>query len=99
MSCYSGSEVASDVHGSAPPSAVKTVLRLNHPAEKITSIKIRSGAWIDGIQVMTNLKSSTWLGGTGGDQCLFTFSCDRNIDSWCGTAGEFVGSLAFSVNE
>lgn len=94
-----GSEVASAVYGSAPPLAVKTVLRLDHPAEKITSIKIRSGAWIDGIQVMTNLKSSTWLGGTGGDQCLFTFSCDRNIDSWCGTAGEFVGSLAFSVNE
>lgn len=95
---YLGDASSSPIFGCPSEGCKKIAFQLQNALnEQITSVSVRSGAWIDGLQLTTNLKSSTWIGGNGGDITRFEFKNGRSIDSWIGTAGKFVGSLGFSL--
>jgi len=63
------------------------------PMETFHQVKIRCGAWLDGVQLTTDLKSSNWLGGKGGNLHSMKF---KNVECkkicWMGTAGQFITS-------
>ena len=93
-----GEEQSSEVFGTSPESAIKTTFHFNEPDEKINIIKVRSGAYIDGIEIETNKKCSGWTGGDGGDLTVHKIDNDRFIKACVGTAGKYVGSLGFVLN-
>jgi len=71
----------------------KYVFKIDHPDEHVTSIDVRSGAWIDAIRIHTNYKSSVLMGGGGGCMSHFEPSEGQRIVGLFGRAGNFVGSL------
>lgn len=61
--------------------------------EYITSLEVRAGAWVDGIRFHSNMKSSIWFGGQGGDMYRMTPSDGETITGIFGTYGKYLGSL------
>ncbi|KAG1708163.1 hypothetical protein DVH05_024845 [Phytophthora capsici] len=62
--------------------------------EYITRVDIRAMAWIDGLQLHTNLRSSRWYGGTGGDLHALKAANGWRVSSFFGSRGDsHVGTL------
>ncbi|RLN50211.1 hypothetical protein BBJ29_000501 [Phytophthora kernoviae] len=62
--------------------------------EYITRVDIRAMAWIDGLQLHTNLRSSRWYGGTGGELHALQAAEGWRVNSFFGTRGDsYVGKL------
>ncbi|KAE8914548.1 hypothetical protein PF005_g16666 [Phytophthora fragariae] len=62
--------------------------------EHITRVEIRAMAWIDGLQLHTNLRSSRWFGGTGGTLHALQAADGWRVSSFFGTRGDsYVGKL------
>ncbi|KAG7385329.1 hypothetical protein PHYPSEUDO_001631 [Phytophthora pseudosyringae] len=62
--------------------------------ESITRVDIRAMAWIDGLQLHTNLRSSRWYGGTGGDLHALQAAEGWRVSSFFGSRGDsHVGRL------
>ncbi|KAL3667933.1 hypothetical protein V7S43_006810 [Phytophthora oleae] len=62
--------------------------------EFITRVDIRAMAWIDGLQLHTNLRSSRWYGGTGGDLHALKTADGWRVSSFFGSRGDsHVGTL------
>ncbi|XP_065663758.1 uncharacterized protein LOC100199415 [Hydra vulgaris] len=90
-------EICSQIYGSSAFCKRSTFdLALN---EKITSITLRSGAWVDGIQISSNYKSSRWLGGAGGNVIHYKIPENRWVDTIFGSAGKYVGSFGLKLND
>lgn len=89
-----GREIMSEIFGSQTETTLKTTFTLESD-EKLTNIRVRSGAWIDGLDIETDKRCTEWLGGAGGDVVEFNFSPDQVLKAVVGTAGEIVGSIAF----
>jgi hypothetical protein len=64
------------------------------PGEYITSVEVRAMAWIDGLCIHTNLRSSPWYGGQGGQLHVLRPDESSKINGFFGARGDdFVGSL------
>ncbi|TDH65402.1 hypothetical protein CCR75_003598 [Bremia lactucae] len=62
--------------------------------EYITRVDIRAMAWIDGIQLHTNLRSSRWFGGIGGILHTFKVAEGWHVSAFFGSRGDsYVGKL------
>ncbi|GMG14697.1 unnamed protein product [Phytophthora fragariaefolia] len=62
--------------------------------EYITRVDIRAMAWIDGLQLFTNLRSSRWFGGTGGELHALQAANGWRVCSFFGSRGDsYVGKL------
>ncbi|KAG7395052.1 hypothetical protein PHYBOEH_004288 [Phytophthora boehmeriae] len=62
--------------------------------EYIGRVDVRAMAWIDGLQLHTNLKSSRWFGGTGGELHALQAADGWRVNSFFGTRGDsYVGKL------
>ncbi|KAG3196820.1 hypothetical protein PC128_g7309 [Phytophthora cactorum] len=62
--------------------------------EFITRVDIRAMAWIDGLQLHTNLRSSRWYGGTGGSLHALQPAEGWHVSSFFGSKGDsHVGRL------
>jgi hypothetical protein len=62
--------------------------------EHITRVDIRAMAWIDGLQLHTNLRSSRWFGGTGGTLHALQAADGWRVSSFFGSRGDsHVGTL------
>lgn len=97
LQCH-GEPKFSETFGTSPESATKTTFHLNEPDEKIIEVKVRSGAYVDGIEITTNKKCSGWIGGDGGDLTVYQIGNDQSIQACVGTAGKYVGSVGFILN-
>ncbi len=53
---------------------------------------------MDAIRIHTNLKSSIWMGGDGGDLYTLRPQADRKIIGLFGTAAKFVTSLGVNLS-
>ncbi|XP_028419223.1 uncharacterized protein LOC114544954, partial [Dendronephthya gigantea] len=67
--------------------------------EYLTSLEVRAGAWIDGIRFHSNMKSSIWFGGQGGDWYRMTPAYGETITGIFGTYGKYVGSLGVRLSK
>jgi hypothetical protein len=67
--------------------------------EYLTSVEIRAGAWVDGIRFHSNMKSSIWFGGQGGNWYRMTPSNGECIAGIFGTFGDYLGSLGVHLKE
>ena len=73
--------------------------------EKLESVEIGAGAWIDSVQLNTDLKSTLRLGGEGGAKRKIRVAGKGgegvNVRDlcWMGTAHNFVSSLFVVVND
>ncbi|GLD93055.1 hypothetical protein PINS_up001647 [Pythium insidiosum] len=64
------------------------------PGEYITHVEIRAMAWIDGLRIHTNLRSTRWFGGFGGCMHQLKPPSGHQIHGFFGTYGEcYVGQL------
>lgn len=62
--------------------------------EYVTQVDVRAMAWIDGLQLHTNLRSSKWYGGTGGTLYALKAADGWRVQSFFGTRGDsHVGKL------
>ncbi|ETL96241.1 hypothetical protein L917_06152, partial [Phytophthora nicotianae] len=62
--------------------------------EYITRVDVRAMAWIDGLQLHTNLRSSRWYGGTGGNLHALKPAEGWHVSSFIGSRGDsHVGRL------
>ncbi|EGZ23833.1 hypothetical protein PHYSODRAFT_487938, partial [Phytophthora sojae] len=62
--------------------------------EHITRMDVRAMAWIDGLQLHTNLRSSRWFGGTGGTLHALQAADGWRVSEFFGTrGGSYVGKL------
>lgn len=62
--------------------------------EYITRVDVRAMAWIDGLQLHTNLRSSPWYGGTGGTLHALQAADGWRVSSFFGMRGDsHVGTL------
>ncbi|KAL8024143.1 putative jacalin-like lectin domain superfamily [Plasmopara halstedii] len=62
--------------------------------EYINSVNIRAMAWIDGLQLNTNLRSSRWYGGLGGNLHVFKAARAWHVTSFFGSRGDLhIGRL------
>lgn len=62
--------------------------------EYISRVDIRAMAWIDGLQLHTNLRSSRWYGGTGGSLHALQPAGGWHVSSFIGSRGDsHVGTL------
>ncbi|KAH3668974.1 hypothetical protein OGAPHI_002729 [Ogataea philodendri] len=66
--------------------------------EVVTGFNVRCGAWVDGIQILTNRKTSPMLGGGGGGVRQFLIPQGRKLqglygkmESWCISVGFLYG--------
>ena len=65
--------------------------------ERLTSIDVRAGLWVDAIRLNSSHKSSGWIGGKGGDLYNLSFGDGRGFDDIFGTAGrEHVTSIGIT---
>ncbi|EDO47397.1 predicted protein [Nematostella vectensis] len=69
------------------------VFQFTSPDERLTSIDVRAGGWVDAIRLHTNFKSSVWMGGSGGDLYELRSPEGRRMVGLFGTAGKYVGSI------
>ncbi|XP_032220449.2 uncharacterized protein LOC5519572 isoform X2 [Nematostella vectensis] len=69
------------------------VFQFTSPDERLTSIDVRAGGWVDAIRLHTNFKSSVWMGGSGGDLYELRPPEGRRMVGLFGTAGKYVGSI------
>lgn len=67
--------------------------------EYLVSVEICAGAWIDGMRLHTNRKSSIWFGGRGGSWYHLKPTTGDRITGIFGTFGDFIGSLGIRVNQ
>ena len=67
--------------------------------EFLTSVEIRAGAWVDGIRFCSNIKSSIWFGGRGGNWYRMTPSDEERIEGIFGTYGDYLGSLGIRLRK
>ncbi|EEY69201.1 uncharacterized protein PITG_05403 [Phytophthora infestans T30-4] len=56
--------------------------------EYISRVDIRAMAWIDGLQLHTNLRSSRWYGGTGGSLHALQPAGGWHVSSFIGSRGD-----------
>ncbi|KAL4160155.1 hypothetical protein PRNP1_000726 [Phytophthora ramorum] len=62
--------------------------------ECITRVDVRAMAWIDGLQLHTNVRSSRWFGGTGGKLHALQAADGWRVSSFFGSRGDsYVGKL------
>lgn len=71
---------------------------------RLSKIKIRSGWWIDSIQVVWKLpdgsqQESEQRGGAGGSLEEFVLDADEYLTSITGKCGKYVGSITFHTNK
>ncbi|XP_066936757.1 uncharacterized protein [Clytia hemisphaerica] len=95
--CSAQSLVESPIYGSKTDETLKYQFTLQ-PHEAMESIQIRSGAWIDALQITTTLQSTQFLGGDGGDLQKLKMKGGFETFSWIGTADQYVTSLCFLTN-
>ena len=67
--------------------------------EYLTSVEVHAGAWVDGIRFHSNMKSSIWFGGKGGDLYRITPSNGECIEGIFGTYGDYLGSLGIRLRK
>lgn len=92
---YSRAEVAkldpSEIHTEGKDGEYWFVLG---PKEYVTLVEVRGASWIDGICIHTNLRSSLWCGGNGGQLHRLQPSPGYKIHGFFGTIGDnYVGRL------
>ncbi|RLN80570.1 hypothetical protein BBJ28_00000179 [Nothophytophthora sp. Chile5] len=62
--------------------------------EFLNRVDVRAMAWIDGLQLHTNLRSSRWFGGTGGQLHALQAAEGWRVSAFFGTRGDsYVGTL------
>ena len=67
---------------------------------KIKAIRVRSGQWIDGIQVVGSAKVTQFAGGRGGSMNTFTLRPGERVVGIYGSYGrQYVTSLQFRTNK
>ena len=86
-------EYFTPIFGSYPPHCKKHLLKLSYSDEIIEKIIVASGAWVDGIQIVTNYKSTIWIGGNGGSLYVEKITKHKSIKSFFGTATTYLNSL------
>ena len=65
--------------------------------ERLISIDVRAGLWVDAIRFHSTHKSSDWIGGKGGDLYNLNFGDCIGFDNIFGTAGEeYVTSIGIT---
>ena len=61
--------------------------------EKLISLDVRAGSWVDSIKFHSSKQSSVWIGGTGGNLHNLKFDGENELDGLFGTAGDHVTSI------
>ena len=85
-------EVVSEPYGT-PDVGQRYAFTFADPDERLLSVDVRAGAWIDAVRFHTNKKSSVWMGGSGGNLHQLKAPPGREIRGLFGTSGTFVTSL------
>ena len=76
----------------------RIIFALESPSEHINRLEVRAGAWIDGLRIHSNMKSSVWIGGSGGDLNELRAPDGQWFDNIFGTTGRYVGSIGVKLN-
>lgn len=65
--------------------------------ERLISVDVRAGLWIDAIRLHSSVKSSAWIGGKGGNLYNLSFEDCDGFDNVIGTAGgEYITSIGIT---
>lgn len=88
----------SEVHGQISEKCSVHIFSMVE-GEHLTSVEVRAGAWVDGIRFHTNMKSSIWFGGRGGNWYHLKPNTGDPIMGIFGTFGDFMGSLGIRVGK
>ena len=61
---------------------------MDNDGERLISIDVRAGLWVDAVRLHSSHKSTTWIGGKGGDLYNLSFGDCNGFDDIFGSAGE-----------
>jgi len=67
--------------------------------KKLTGIKIRSGSFIDSIQIELDNEVQMQHGGNGGSMTFYKFDSDEYVTSISGRSGSFIDALTIHTNK
>jgi hypothetical protein len=67
-----------------------------HPGERITGFNVRHGAWIDGLQIVTNQRASRWFGSdSGGSPGQMRVPPGHRLSAVFGHFGDWCNGIGF----
>jgi len=92
----SSTEISSQWFGNQETDGKMYEFLLDNDGEKLISIDVRAASWLDAVRFHSSHKSSTWIGGKGGNLYNLSFGDSNGFDNIFGTAGEHVTSIGIA---